>query len=92
MNVQYWARICKSLSSLLIDSKESILPVYVAWRAGMTIDDPTVFDAPVTPGPATKAGGIDSLESIPGFLGRLKIRALYWTCSYEILAWINDLM
>ncbi len=28
------ARICKRLKSLGIDSKESIPPVYVAWRAG----------------------------------------------------------
>jgi hypothetical protein len=32
----YWARICKRLRSPGIDSDESILPVYVAWRTGTT--------------------------------------------------------
>jgi len=31
-----WARICKRLWSPGIDSRESILPAYVAWRAGAT--------------------------------------------------------
>jgi hypothetical protein len=31
---QHRARICKRLRSLGIDSKESIPPAYVAWRAG----------------------------------------------------------
>jgi hypothetical protein len=34
----------------------------------------TLFDVPARQ--ATKAGGIDSLESIPGLLRRLQIRAL----------------
>ncbi len=39
---------------------------FLAWRVGTT----TLFD-----GQATKAGGIDSLESIPGLHKRFKIRA-----------------
>jgi len=47
-------------------AQESIPPAYVAWRAG-TI---TLFGLT-----ARQAGGIDSLESIPGLLKRLQIRA-----------------
>jgi hypothetical protein len=63
------ARICKRLRSPDIDSKVSILPALVAWRASTT----TQLDVPVHP--ATYAGGIDSLESIPGLLKHLEIRA-----------------
>ncbi len=31
-----WARIFKLVRSAKIDSKESILPAYVAWRTGTT--------------------------------------------------------
>ncbi len=31
---EYWARICKRLRSLGLNSKESIQPAHVAWRAG----------------------------------------------------------
>ncbi len=34
--INAWARICKRLWSPGIDSKESIPPAYVAWRAGTT--------------------------------------------------------
>ncbi len=44
-----------------MESKESILPAYLAWRA------------------STWAGKSDSLESIPGLLEHLQIRALaHW--------------
>jgi hypothetical protein len=44
-----------------MDSKESIPPAYVAWRASIW------------------AGKIDSLESIPGLLKHIQIRALaHW--------------
>jgi hypothetical protein len=36
-----------------------------------------IFLLPASLGKATQAGGIDSLNSIPGFLKSLKIRALY---------------
>jgi hypothetical protein len=64
------ARICERFRSPGIDSKETISPTYVAWRPG-TI---TLFVFLVRQ--ATQAGGIDSLESIPGLLQRLQIRAL----------------
>jgi hypothetical protein len=51
-------------------SKESILPAYVACRT----DTITLFVIPA--GKAIFSGGIDSLESIPGLLKRLQIRAL----------------
>ncbi len=35
--ITFRARICKRLRSPGIDSKESIPPAYVVWRAGMTI-------------------------------------------------------
>jgi hypothetical protein len=55
------ARICKPFN----ESKNR----FPAWRAGTT----TLFDVPVRQ--ATKAGRIHSLESIPGLLKRLQIRA-----------------
>ncbi len=63
-------RICRRLRSLGIDSKESIPPAYVARRTG-TI---TIFVLPLRQ--ATYAGESYSLESIPGLLKRLRIRAL----------------
>jgi hypothetical protein len=52
-----------------IDSKELIPPAYVAWQAGTT----ALLDVLVRQAP--KAGGIDSLESIPGLLKRFPIWA-----------------
>ncbi len=57
------ARICKRLRSPGIDSKESILQTYVAWRAG-TSNRVVV--------PACQA----TSESKPGLLKGLQIRAL----------------
>ncbi len=61
--------------------RDSIPPAYVAGRAGTTTLFLTRFLAPIDcikiPAQATWAGGIDSLESIPGLLKSLKIRALY---------------
>jgi hypothetical protein len=62
------ARICKHLRSPGTNSKESILPAYVARRAG-TI---TLFVVQVLARHATSLA-----ESIPGLLKRLQIRALY---------------
>jgi hypothetical protein len=44
---------------------------FPACRAGKT----TILDVPASQ--ATLAGGIDALESIPGLLERLQIRALF---------------
>jgi hypothetical protein len=55
------ARICKPLKE-----PRNRFP---AWRAGTT----TLFDVPAHQ--ATWGGGIDSLESIPGLLKHLQIRA-----------------
>ena len=64
------ARVCKRLRSPGIDSEESIPPAYVAWR-------PDTTNRVIVPGrQATKAGGVDSSESIPGLLTRLKIRGM----------------
>jgi hypothetical protein len=52
-----WVRIFKRLRSLGIDSKESIPPAYIAWRA-----DTTTFFVVLD---RQKAGEINSLESIP---------------------------
>jgi hypothetical protein len=60
------ARICKRLRSQEIDSKESIPPVYVAWRAGMS-NKVVVQD---------RQGGNRFLGSIKG----LQIRALEFSC------------
>ncbi len=42
-----WDGIFKLLRNLGIDSKESIPPTYVAWRAGATTLFPTRFLAPI---------------------------------------------
>jgi hypothetical protein len=48
----------------------SILPAYVAWRAGTT-------NSVIVQGhQATQADGISALQSIPGLLKRLQIRAM----------------
>jgi hypothetical protein len=65
-------RICKRLWSPGIDSKVSIPPTYVAWRAGTT-------NRVIVPAlQATLASGIDTLESIPGLLKGLKIPPLFF--------------
>jgi hypothetical protein len=69
MPLQTGAQICKRLRSPEIDSKESIPPAYVAWQADTT----TLFDVPARQ--SASACGMDSLESIPGLLKRLQIRA-----------------
>ncbi len=66
------ARICKRLCSLGIDYKESIPSAYVAWQAG------TTNRVAIPARQAKLAGGIDSLESIPGLLKSLQIWALWW--------------
>jgi hypothetical protein len=58
----------KLLRSPGIDSKEWITPAYEAWRDGMT----TLFAVPARQ--ATEAGGMDSLESIPGLLKSLQFK------------------
>ncbi len=59
-------------------------PRFPAWRVGMT----TLFDEPSHQ--ASYAGGIDSLESIPGLLKRLQIRALAaLDCSNSTLSFQN---
>jgi hypothetical protein len=71
------ARICKRLRGPGIDFQESISPAYVAWRAGtknrVVVPDRQAgnrFLVSLTGlqirAQATKAGGIHSLESIPG--------------------------
>jgi hypothetical protein len=62
------ARICTRLRNSKIDSKESIPPAYVAWRAGTIIAIRRV-------GPARLYW---LSESIPGLFKRLLIRAHCW--------------
>jgi hypothetical protein len=45
--LKYTARIFKLLRSPGIDSKESIPPAYVVWRAGTTTPFPARFLAPI---------------------------------------------
>jgi len=66
------ARIFKRLWSPGIDSKASIPPAYVAWRAG-TI---TLFDEAARQATRYIGWRYLSLESVPGLLKRLQIRAL----------------
>ncbi len=82
------ARIVKLLRSPRIDSKESILPAYVAWRAGTT----TLFLLSSYPhrlfknsSTGCKAGGMNSLESIPGLLKSLNKNSLkYLLCFHSL--------
>ncbi len=62
-----WALICKRLRSPGIDSKASIPPAYVAWRADRTNR---------VIAPARQEHRL--AESVPGLLNRLQIRALLY--------------
>jgi hypothetical protein len=75
------ARACifKPVRSHGIDSKELRPAAYVAWRPvrkPYSYSVPRPIDGLKTPAQDTKAGGIDSLESIPELLKSLKIPPL----------------
>jgi hypothetical protein len=71
----FHARICK-----LVKEPRNRFP---AWRAGTT----TLFDVPARQ--ATQAGGIDSLESIPGLLKRFQIWAPEINFQNQYSRWIS---